>query len=205
MLTSFSSPISAGETWYAMDEIFDPAILDGAATPANPNHGWQKVTYTKRQRKPQPPADADRRHPINGVSHNLDRSHVFDSVEQKARARRLAIESAAAASAAEYDVGPRSRAAPASSDEDDDYNGDLAANGTQENGTGAPKKEKQKKPKMPKVTVAEAAGKIDADDLSAFLADISVKTRSLRLLWFGNLFCVVLLKLIQEKKDRLFK
>jgi hypothetical protein len=36
------------------------------------------------------------------------------------------------------------------------------------------KKVKPKKPKKPKVTVTDAAAKIDADNLSAFLADISV-------------------------------
>uniref|UniRef100_A0A2N9EF61 Uncharacterized protein n=1 Tax=Fagus sylvatica TaxID=28930 RepID=A0A2N9EF61_FAGSY len=37
------------------------------------------------------------------------------------------------------------------------------------------KKVKAKKPKKPKVTVSDAAAKIDADDLSAFLADITLE------------------------------
>ena len=36
------------------------------------------------------------------------------------------------------------------------------------------KKVKAKKPKKPKVTVSDATAKIDANDLSAFLADITV-------------------------------
>nr|CAD1838169.1 unnamed protein product [Ananas comosus var. bracteatus] len=125
-----------------------------APAAADPNHGWQKVTYGKRQRRHQLPqaADPDR---DGSASRGPDRSHVFASVEQRAHERRRALESAAAAAAAAA-AAPSAAAAAraASSDEDDD---DAAPHGAQENGGEAPKKIKQKKPKKPKITVAEAA------------------------------------------------
>ncbi|XP_074557661.1 uncharacterized protein LOC141813604 [Curcuma longa] len=150
---------------------------------AAPSHGWQKVTYSKRQRKPQPQADPDRPRLANGLP---DRSHVFDSVEQKARERRRAIEAAAAAAEA-VDL-PRSRPPPASSDDDDD---DEGAAKSQENSAPAPKKEKPKKVKKPKVTVDEAAAKIDATDLATFLAEISATYESqqdIQLMRFADFF-----------------
>ena len=52
-----------------------------------------------------------------------------------------------------------------------------------QNGSGVDsKKVKVKKPKKPKVTVAEAASKIDLDDLRAFLADITVSDWLIRIL-----------------------
>ncbi|GMY30347.1 DUF2359 domain-containing protein [Fagus crenata] len=56
-------------------------------------------------------------------------------------------------------------------DDNDSSNGEgdrVAENGKAEES----KKVKAKKPKKPKVTVSDAAAKIDADDLSAFLAEI---------------------------------
>ncbi|WOL01187.1 hypothetical protein Cni_G09901 [Canna indica] len=196
-----------------MEETFDPASLDGAATAAaNPNHGWQKVTYAKRQRRPQPPADAGQHRPANAPPHPADRSHVFDSIEQKARERRRTIESAAAAAAAaaEADGGTRSKPVHAYSDEEDDDSGAEGAHGVQENGAVAPKKEKQKKPKKPKVTVAEAAAKIDNDDLAAFLAEISATYESqqdIQLMRFADFFarCFASVNASQFPWSKIFK
>jgi hypothetical protein len=58
-------------------------------------------------------------------------------------------------------------------DDNDSSNGEgdrVAENGKAEES----KKVKAKKPKKPKVTVSDAAAKIDADDLSAFLAEITM-------------------------------
>ncbi|XP_042467872.1 uncharacterized protein LOC122051027 [Zingiber officinale] len=166
-----------------MEDTLDSSLLlhDGGGAAAS--HGWQKVTYSKRKRKPQPQADPDRPSLANGLP---DRSHVFDSVEQKARERRHAIEAAAAAAEA-VDL-PRSRPALASSDEDDD---DEGAAKSQENSAPAPKKEKPKKVKKPKVTVDEAAAKIDATDLATFLAEISTTYESqqdIQLMRFADFF-----------------
>ena len=61
-------------------------------------------------------------------------------------------------------------------DDDDSSDGEgdrVAENGKAEESKKV-KAKKPKKPKKPKVTVSDAAAKIDADDLSAFLADITV-------------------------------
>ncbi|XP_072999518.1 uncharacterized protein [Typha latifolia] len=148
-----------------MDES-SPSSVD-----SNNNHGWQKVSYAKRQRKPTAtavPVPGDDRPRTNGLQ---DRSNVFASVEQKAAERRRALESAAAAAAAaEVGIAVRSRPQATS---DDDYDEEEVPHGGQENAGAAPKKVKQKKPKKPKITVAEAAAAIDAENLAAYLVDIS--------------------------------
>nr|XP_009413667.2 PREDICTED: uncharacterized protein LOC103994929 [Musa acuminata subsp. malaccensis] len=174
-----------------MEDTFDPSVVGGGAAPAaDPHHGWQKVTYTKRQRRPQPPADPDRNRP-SGLPHPADRSHVFDSLEQKARERRRAIESAAAAAEFAEAGDAKSRPAMAASDEEDDDSGAEVARGVQANSGQATTKEKQKKPKKPKVTVAEAAAKIDAADLATFLVEISATYESqqdIQLMRFADFF-----------------
>ncbi|URE34431.1 hypothetical protein MUK42_34893 [Musa troglodytarum] len=174
-----------------MEETFDPLVVEGGAAPAaDPHHGWQKVTYAKRQRRPQPPADTDRNR-LNGLPHPADRSHVFDSLEQKARERRRAIESAAAAAESAEAGDARSRPAMAASDEEDDDSGAEVPRGDQENSGQATTKEKQKKPKKPKVTMAEAAAKIDAADLATFLAEISAiyeSQQDIQLMRFADFF-----------------
>ena len=58
---------------------------------------------------------------------------------------------------------------------DDDDSSDGEGDCVVENGKAEEsKKVKAKKPKKPKVTVSDATAKIDANDLSAFLADITV-------------------------------
>ncbi|PKU61457.1 uncharacterized protein LOC110105514 isoform X1 [Dendrobium catenatum] len=159
---------------------------NGSSAPAS-NHGWQKVTYGKRHRRqiqPAIPAAGDQL--SNGVS-PVERPNVFASVEQKAQERRRAIESAAVA-ASEL----RPPAAAAASDEDDDDSGaEGAGEAGQEKGEELVKKVKQKKPKKPKVTVHEAASKIDASDLAAHLAEVSVSYESqndIQLMRFADYF-----------------
>lgn len=60
-----------------MEETLDLSSLDGAPPSPDPDHGWQKVTYNKRQRRHKPPPGPDQ----NG----------FDSLEQKAYERRSAM------------------------------------------------------------------------------------------------------------------
>ena len=64
------------------------------------------------------------------------------------------------------------------SDDEDDGDAEHEASAFQE-----VKKAKQKKSKKPKVTVAEAASRISADDLDAFLAEITVSVS------FSQLIC----------------
>ncbi|KAF8389989.1 hypothetical protein HHK36_024509 [Tetracentron sinense] len=173
------------------------SILNGedekSNTNSNNNHGWQKVTYVKRQRKPSAkPSDSvtdPDRFRLNGDTAG-DKSGVFRSLEQQSdERRRRALEAQkAAAAAAAADVPVRRSKHQSDNDEDDT---DVEISGGVENGIAEEKKPKQKKPKKPKVTVAEAASKIDDSDLAAFLADVSVSYESqqdIQLMRFADYF-----------------
>jgi len=139
------------------------------------DHGWQKVTYPKRQRKQRSAADsaANNSHPIANDSNKPN--NVFRSLELQSEDRRRKIlesQSATADAAAVVDTRSRSKHHHRSDDEDDYESDDAGV--SKENAKAEEKKVKQKKPKKPKVTVADAAAKIDAADLAAFLSDISV-------------------------------
>ncbi|GLT97923.1 hypothetical protein SLE2022_154650 [Rubroshorea leprosula] len=134
------------------------------------DHGWQKVTYAKRQRKAKPNADDGDAARPNGTLANGGRN-VFSSIEKQSEDRRQRILEAQrlAAVNVEVSVKPKRR-----SDGDDDEDEDSDLEDSKENGKAEEvKKPKQKKPKKPKVSVAEAAAKVDSADLAAFLADIS--------------------------------
>lgn len=140
------------------------------------DHGWQKVTYAKRQRKTKAspaPSDSAANHPrlvSNGAVSGGD--NVFRSLEQQAEDRRRRIlEAQRAANGVAAVAAPARSKVRSDYDDDEDSDSDAAVeNGKPED----VKKVKQKKPKKPKVTVAEAAAKIDANDLAAFLVEISV-------------------------------
>ncbi|GKV35385.1 hypothetical protein SLEP1_g43658 [Rubroshorea leprosula] len=134
------------------------------------DHGWQKVTYAKRQRKAKPNADDGDAARPNGTLANGGRN-VFSSIEKQSEDRRQRILEAQrlAAVNVEVSVKPKRR-----SDGDDEEDEDSDLEDSKENGKAEEvKKPKQKKPKKPKVSVAEAAAKVDSADLAAFLADIS--------------------------------
>ncbi|XP_030521902.1 uncharacterized protein LOC115734994 [Rhodamnia argentea] len=149
------------------------------------SHGWQTVSYPKRHRKaakPQP------ERPGHDARPNGD-ADVFRSIELHAEERhRRVVESrlaAAAAAAAAVGAGGSRRV----SDDEDDSDTEVA--GAVENGGGQARKVRPKKPKKPKVTVAEAAAKIDAGHLSAFLADITASYESqqdIQLMRFADYF-----------------
>ncbi|KAK8611601.1 hypothetical protein V6N13_131648 [Hibiscus sabdariffa] len=128
-------------------------------------NGWQTVSYRKRNRKPsKPPQPGSLSFDLHngGVS-----SDVFSSIEKHSEDRRRR---AAEAAADEADMAVTS-AVTNGLKFDDENDSDKGAAG--ENGAVEIKKVKQKKPKKPKLTVAKAASKIDAGDLSAFLIDIT--------------------------------
>lgn len=139
-------------------------------------HGWQKVTYAKKQRKNQSKktaSDSSRLVLPNGSVIVTDKNSAFKGLEKHAEERRRKLD-AQRASAALYDdddqIPARSKKDWAEDDDDDYPSSDAKEN----NAADANKKEKPKKVKKPKVTVAEAAAKIDADDLAAFLSSVSV-------------------------------
>ncbi|KAK2970202.1 hypothetical protein RJ640_029730 [Escallonia rubra] len=157
-------------------------IEDGDASTnpnaTNNNHGWQKVTYAKRQRKQSATKPA-----VPAGSAGTGTGKVFQSLEKQSEERRRRIEAQRAANADLYDdddVPIRSKKQQRSHDHDDDENDSDAdvAGAAVQNGATEEKRAKVKKPKKPKVTVAEAAGKIDAADLANFLAEISVSYES---------------------------
>ncbi|XP_061338477.1 uncharacterized protein LOC133285282 isoform X1 [Gastrolobium bilobum] len=161
------------------------------------DHGWQKVTYPKRQKKKandstngsDSRANSNKLGP-NGTVPGADT--VFRSLElQSEDRRRRILEARRAADAGFDDVPVRSKQRSRDDDEDDDED-DEDVDRSAENGKGEEaKKVKQKKLKKPKVTVAEAAAKIDAADLGAFLVDISTsyeKQQDIQMMRFADYF-----------------
>lgn len=155
----------------------------------NNDHGWQKVTYAKRQRKTAKPSAAAanlNKSVANGTLTGAD--NVFLSLEQDSADRRRRILEAQRSAAVDSDVVSRSKHRINDDDDSSDGEGErVAENGKAEES----KKVKAKKPKKPKVTVSDAAAKIDADDLSAFLADITASyqgQQEIQLMRFADYF-----------------
>ncbi|KAG5227259.1 DUF2359 domain-containing protein [Salix suchowensis] len=131
--------------------------------------GWKTVTYLKRNKKQQLPNVSNL--PENSSSDhrrsNGGEANVFRSIEQHLEDRRRRIEEESRRR--EEESGERD-GSKRHSDEDDGESDDGDRGGAGEQ----VKKVKKPKAKKPKVTVAEAAAKIDAGDLGAFLVDITV-------------------------------
>ncbi|XWS34475.1 hypothetical protein CRYUN_Cryun21dG0041700 [Craigia yunnanensis] len=155
------------------------------------DHGWQKVSYPKRQRKTKPNADPEKPNLArpNGTLTNAPPS-VFRSLEQQSEDRRRRIlEAQRTYAAAAVDANAKARHNRSDlDDDDDDDSSDLE--GVKPNGKPAEeeKKVKQKKPKKPKVTVAEAAAKIDSADLSAYLAELKGEQPEIQMQKFANYY-----------------
>uniref|UniRef100_A0A2N9FCX6 Uncharacterized protein n=1 Tax=Fagus sylvatica TaxID=28930 RepID=A0A2N9FCX6_FAGSY len=101
--------------------------------------------------------------------------------------RRRRILEAQRSAAVDSDVVSRSKHRINDDDSSDGEGDRVAENGKAEES----KKVKAKKPKKPKVTVSDAAAKIDADDLSAFLADITASyqgQQEIQLMRFADYF-----------------
>ncbi|KAI3696277.1 hypothetical protein L1987_79289 [Smallanthus sonchifolius] len=159
------------------------------------NHGWQKVTYAKKQRKnpakqqPQPPAK-----PISNGSSISTFDNVFTSIDKKSEERRKLIEAERLANSAIYDPAPPARSSKKKnnySDYDDSSDEEVVANGVAGNGVAEEKKTKPKKVKKPKVTVAEEAAKIDSADLASFLSDVTATyetQQDIQLMRFADYF-----------------
>ncbi|XP_020210072.1 uncharacterized protein LOC109795073 [Cajanus cajan] len=147
-----------------------------ATTTKNDNNDWQTVSYHKRNRNTNN-NKSQSKHPLAHANSAADpSSDVFSSLHRHSedRRRRL-LEAQYAAEAPAADAAPsRSKR---HSDDEDDGDAELEA-GADQDGSSGVKKPKQKKPKKPKVTVAEAASRIGADDLAAFLAEITASYES---------------------------
>ncbi|KAL5697356.1 hypothetical protein ACHQM5_030806 [Ranunculus cassubicifolius] len=152
------------------------------------DHGWQKVVYPKRQRKSNQKSNQS-----DFGSNNNGKSNVFSSVEEHAEERRRRVLDAqrkAAADAEEDRLVNRIKQFD-DSDDDEDYDSDERRKLNNEKIEEAKKAKKEKKPKKIKVTVAEAAAKIDASDLAAFLIDATASyesQESIQLMRFADYF-----------------
>ncbi|MBA0578563.1 hypothetical protein Gorai_020841 [Gossypium raimondii] len=126
---------------------------------------WQTVSYSKQNWKPSKPFPPGGFFDLynGGVS-----SDIFSSIEKHSEDHRR--RAAKAAAAAEVEAAVSSAVSNGVNVDDKD---DSDTDGVEENGAVEIKKVKPKKPKKPNVTVAEAASKIEAGDLSAFLIDIT--------------------------------
>ncbi|KAA8532553.1 hypothetical protein F0562_032631 [Nyssa sinensis] len=148
--------------------------------------GKRSRTPSGREKFKAKPSDSGKFVPNGSAAAGGDR--VFKSLEKHAEERRRNIEAQRAAIAAASEAPIRSKVR--SDDEGDDSNGE-GADTVLENGTTGEKKTKAKKPKKPKITVAEAAAKIDAADLAAFLVDVSGSYESqqhIQLMRFADYF-----------------
>ncbi|GER48778.1 hypothetical protein STAS_25965 [Striga asiatica] len=138
------------------------------------NHGWQKVTYAKKQRKNSANKTAPDSSSRIVLPNGSDKGSVFMGLEKHAEERRRKLEAQRAAAAVFDDDDQIKVRSSRNRSEDDDFEDHYGSGDAKENNPAeANKKEKPKKVKKPKVTVAEASSKIDADDLAAFLSSVS--------------------------------
>jgi hypothetical protein len=148
---------AAGSSSASMDAF---AGSSSSAAPTDPSHGWQKVVYPKRNRKHAAPSAAP-----TSAAPDLVKPNVFEGVDKRSQERHRAIQAARDA-AAEAD----GSIAAWADYSDDGSDSDEAARPQPEE----VKKPKKPKVKKPKVTVADAAALIDAENLAAHLIDVSV-------------------------------
>ncbi|KAG8634764.1 hypothetical protein MANES_17G080400v8 [Manihot esculenta] len=170
----FNSKIRTKMESFESNLIKDAHQIDNPHITNNADHGWQKVTYAKRQRKQKQvdsASSAANAVNVNGTVVPKDKSNVFRSLEQQSEERRRRIIESQRAAIAAVEAPVRSKHRSDDEDEDEEDSDDAAL--PKGNEKVEEKKVKQKKPKKPQVTLAEAAAKIDSADLAAFLADIS--------------------------------
>ncbi|XP_061991376.1 uncharacterized protein LOC133709599 [Rosa rugosa] len=163
----------------------------------NNDHGWQKVTYQKRQRKNKAAESINNQNRLVPGAVISGGDSVFRGVEKAAeervRRRQEAQRAAAAANADAIGVVP----ARSKHRSDDEYGEDSDDEAVPQNAkeAGEEKKSKPKKPKKPKVTVAEAAAKIDVNALTAELIQLPQFEEHIQVMkladFFGRAFSAV--------------
>ncbi|KAK8647539.1 hypothetical protein V6N13_121273 [Hibiscus sabdariffa] len=151
------------------------------------DHGWQKVSYPKRQRKTKPNADPQK--PNLSLSDGTlanGAPNVFHSLEQQSEDRRRRI---LEAQRAYTDVDANMKTKHNRSDLDDEVDDDSSdMEGVPDGKPAEEKKVKLKKPKKPKVSVAEASAKIDPSDLSVYLAELNGEQPEIQMQKFANFY-----------------
>ncbi|KFK44407.1 hypothetical protein AALP_AA1G253100 [Arabis alpina] len=152
------------------------------------DHGWKKVEYPKRNRKQKPTDQAT----TNGTALS-NGDNVFRSLEEQAQDRHRKILAAKKASEDDSDLTRSKRRSNGYGDEGydfDDSDSEIAL-GKENLKVEETKKVKPKKEKKPKVTLAEAASKIDASNLAAFLVEATESYASqadIQLMRFADYF-----------------
>ncbi|KAL4586724.1 hypothetical protein LXL04_011368 [Taraxacum kok-saghyz] len=154
----------------------------------NNNHGWQKVTYGKKKKANQTKQQVPQKGLPNG-SVVTGNDNVFNAIEKKSEERRKVIE---AQRLSIYDPAPPVKSSRQKNYSDyEDSDEEVAANGVTGVEDAEEKKKKPKKVKKPKVTIAEAAAKIDAVELASFLLDVSTSfeaQQDIQLMRFADYF-----------------
>ncbi|KAH9312654.1 hypothetical protein KI387_027689 [Taxus chinensis] len=149
------------------------ALIDDNGLVKSKDHGWTTVVNPKRLRKTQN-KEASSVAGLEKVKSNGDagKSLVFQSLEQHAEERRKKAEVQRAAAAANAGLGSERNGKITGSGSEEDSDGE-GADGDILPANAEEKKPKQKKPKKPKVTLSEAAAKIDAENLTDFLKEVT--------------------------------
>ncbi|KAH0745216.1 hypothetical protein KY290_006971 [Solanum tuberosum] len=150
-----------------------------------PEQEWKTVSYHKKNKKQS--GKSKQGEEFSGNWNNGESSgDVFRSIEQHAEERRKRI----VESQKLYEAASGESSGVIDKNEQDS-DGEDAAGGAIENDGVVEKKSKPKKVKKPKVTVAEAAAKIDNSDLVVYLVDISTsfdKQEDIQLMRFADYF-----------------
>lgn len=162
------------------------ASSSGTSNTKNDDQGWKTVSHKKSRRKPTNKA------PESYSDHGSGADDVFRSIEQQSEDRRRRVVESQKAAAAAIDAAAADGAPIRGAGNDGEEDGSDVENlAGVESGKGDVKKSKPKKLKKPKVTVAEAASKINDSDLAVFLADITESYESqpdIRLMRFADYF-----------------
>lgn len=168
-------------------------LEETTATAVSNNHGWQKVTYAKRRKNQQQQKPATAVAPSSAAAVDKD-GNVFRAIEEQSEDRHRRIVEAQRKSALDDDEDATRKSRSKKREDYDDSDSDKErenVNVLDKEDTKEKKTKKKKADKKPKVSVAEAAAKLDAADLSAFLIDLSGSYESqedIQLMRFADYF-----------------
>ncbi|XP_057542734.1 uncharacterized protein LOC130821112 [Amaranthus tricolor] len=157
------------------DFNFNVEHTDASSMAVNSNnHGWQKVTYTKRRKNQQ----QNKQKPVTAIASSTsdkDNNVFRDLDQQKEDRHRRFVEEQKNKPATYFDDDdvPKSRSKSRDDSDDSDSEKEKVNVNLNVKDENKEKKKKKKVDKKPKVSVSEAAAKMDASDLAAFLLDLS--------------------------------
>lgn len=184
--TIFAGMDANSAEFEAILKDIERANSSGTSNTNKDDQGWKTVSYKKSRRKPTNKA------PENYADHGSGADDVFQSIEQQSEGRRRRVVESQKAAAAAIDAAAADDGLVRVSGNDVEEDGsDVENSAGVESSRGEAKKSKPKKLKKPKVTVAEAAAKINDSDLAVFLADITESYESqpdIRLMRFADYF-----------------